>query len=100
MKGRGMFPSLLDFPVIAAILADTYGFRDVHSLLLPVPEDLEDQRRNGQEDPLDGDPPPTHEDPPENAVMLILQLYLVYDLDIHILTAAFRTTPAGPPYDD
>ena len=72
-------------------MAHADGMRFIDDLLLFVSEDLEQQRGYREDDPFDRDPPPADEDPPEDAVMRVLQPGFVDHLNIDILTAAFRT---------
>jgi len=78
--------------MMTAVLTDTHAF--VNSLqLLPLRgKNLDNKCRDGQEDPLDGDPPPTNKNPPEEAAVFGLQLGFSDHLNIHIGAATFWTS--------
>ena len=47
-------------------------------------KDFHNQRRDGQENPLDEQPPPANENPPEESVMLVFKLGFRYSLNVYI----------------
>ena len=67
-----------------------YGdrFIFVDRFLLFTSKYLKKQRRDCKVKPFDRNPPPTDEQPPDNAVVLILQLDLVDRADLNLMTAA------------
>lgn len=77
---------------MSAILADTHAFVCGFQFLPLGGKNLDNQCRNEQADPLDRKPPPTNADPPNDAVVLVLQLGFSYHLDIHIVAAALGTS--------
>ena len=91
LRSRGFIcVCLLYPPTVPAFLAQAHGLYVVDDPLLFMPEDLEQQRRHREEDPFDRDPPPAHEEPPEDAVVGILQLGFVDHLNVDIFASAFR----------
>jgi hypothetical protein len=66
-----------------------------HDLLLKTLsgrfEYLHDERRNGQEEPFETNPPPTDEQPPEYTVMLIHQFRLDDRFSPNVFTSASGT---------
>ena len=59
-------------------------------LLFLRSENLDDQGRDGEHKPLDRNPPPADDQPPENAVMLVDELCLGHDLHIDISALTLR----------
>lgn len=77
---------------MATGLTNTHAFVGGLQLLSFRCENLNNQCRDGQENPFDGEPPPTNEDPPEDAAVFGLQLGFSDHLDIYIGAAAFWTS--------
>ena len=92
-----LFMRLFCFPGFAAILANAHAFVNGFQLLPLGGKNLDNQRRNGQEDPLDGKPPPTDEKPPKDAAVFGLQFGFRYHLDIYIGAAALGTSHFNSP---
>ena len=77
----------LNFPTIPTSLAYGDRFILVDRLLLFISKKLKNQRRDRKVKPFDRDPPPADEKPPENAVVLILQLDFVDRADLYLVAA-------------
>jgi len=78
--------------MMTAVLANAHAFVCGFQLLSFGGKNLDNQCRNGQEKPLDGDPPPTNENPPKEAMMFVFQLGFSDHLNIHIGAATFWTS--------
>lgn len=73
----------------------------IHRLILFGPEDFNDKGKAGEEEPLDGAPPPADTYPPQNAFMLGFKndIGLVDDLSDNVLaTAGWTLHQKHPPY--
>ena len=81
----------LHHPSVAAGLAYRNAADRVDDLLFLGLEDLDDQSRQSEEQPLDRYPPPADEDPPRAAVMSVGDLHLVDRLNRNVCTATSRT---------
>lgn len=79
-------------PCVTAVLANAHAFVGGLQLLPLGGKNLDNQGRDGQENPLDGEPPPTNEDPPEDAAVFVFQLGFSDHLNIYIGAAALRTS--------
>jgi len=77
--------------MMTTVLTDTHAFVCSLQFLPFGGKNLDNQCRDSQENPLDGEPPPTNEDPPEDAAVFVFQLGFSDHLDIHIGAAALRT---------
>ena len=77
----------LNLPTIPTSLAYGDRFILVDRLLLYISKKLKNQRRDRKVKPFDRDPPPVDEKPPENAVVLILQLDFVDRADLYLVAA-------------
>ena len=75
----------LNLPTIPTSLAYGDRFILVDRLLLFISKKLKNQRRDRKVKPFDRDPPPADEKPPENAVVLILQLDFVDRADLYLV---------------
>ena len=78
----------INLPTIPTSLAYGDRFILVDRLLLFISKKLKNQRRDRKVKPFDRDPPPADEKPPENAVVLILQLDFVDRADLYLVAAA------------
>ena len=80
-----------------AALAHPHRARPVLGLVLLRRKNLDEQRRNRKDQPLDGHPPEANKHPPENAMMLRFQLCLVDDLCVDVHAPTFRTVHDDAP---
>ena len=87
-KSEGIFSC---FPCVSAVLADAHRLMYCFGFVLPRTEDCNDQSRQCEEQPPDGNPPPTNAHPPDDAVMLTLQLRFGNCLYVNVLALAFGT---------
>ena len=96
-KGRGIIPCLFcfirssDLPRMSAVMAHTHLLVLCLQFLPFRRKNLDNQCRDSQEKPLNGKPPPTDAQPPQDATVLCYQLRFCNHLDIHIFAFAFRT---------
>ena len=85
------FMQLFNFPRMAAVIANTHLFVGGYHLSSFRNKNLDDQCRKGENQPLDGEPPPSNKQPPNNASMLGFKLCFSNHLNIRIGTIALRT---------
>ena len=83
-------------PVVAAALADPHGLVSGPGLILFWGKQLHNQSGECQENPLNGQPPPADEDPPQDTVTLLEQLRLRDHLCIDLFAAAFGANHVYP----
>lgn len=78
--------------MVPAILADAH--RTVLNLCFVIfgCEDFDDQRGDGENEPLDGPPPPADKQPPENTVMFDFQIGFRDHLNRDIFASALGTS--------
>ena len=77
-------------PTMAAVVAYPHAAVLLHQLLTLGRKNLDDKRRDRKDNPFDGYPPPSDEYPPEEAVMLVLQLGIGDNLRGNVVAFAFR----------
>ena len=78
--------------MVPAILADAHGTVLNFCPVIFGCEDFDDQRRDGENEPLDGPPPPADKQPPENTVMFDFQVGFRDHLDRDIFASALGTS--------
>ena len=83
--------SLFCCPFVSAMLAYAHRYIFLLELLLFMGDGLDNQRGNGKAYPPSRHPPPADEQPPDNAMMLILELGFSYDLITYIFASTIRT---------
>ena len=76
--------SFLCSPFMTATLADEHGDVCGFQLLLFGRKYLDDQSRDSQEYPFDGEPPPANECPPEATPMLCFELRFRHHLHVYV----------------
>ena len=82
---------LLYLPAFSAVLADRHLPVDRLHFISLRGEDLHNQCRYCKEDPLNGNPPPANQKPPENPMMLFFELSFRNNLYADICASAFWT---------
>ena len=82
---------------MTAALAHAHAYVFCLQLLPLGGENLDNQCRDEETEPFDGNPPPTNKEPPEDAAVLGFQLCFSNHLHIHIRASAFWTSHVVSP---
>lgn len=84
-------------PCVSAVLTDAHRLMYCFGFVLSGAEDRNDQSRQREAKPPKGNPPPADEQPPEDAVMLALELRFGNCLYINVLALALGTNHNSVP---